>query len=35
MAAGDSVLKPPTEDLVVERLFNAPRERVFDAFTKP
>lgn len=35
MAAGDSVLKPPTEDLVVERLFDAPRERVFDAFTKP
>ena len=35
MAAGDSVVKLPTEDLVVERLFDAPRERVFDAFTKP
>lgn len=35
MAASDSVVKLPSEDLVVERLFNAPRERVFDAFTKP
>ena len=35
MAAGDSVMRAATEDLVVERVFNAPRERVFDAFTKP
>ena len=35
MAASDSVMELPTEDLVVERVFDAPRERVFDAFTKP
>lgn len=35
MAAPDSVVKNPAADLVVERLFNAPRDRVFDAFTKP
>jgi len=35
MAAGDSVAQAPTEDLVIERVFDAPRERVFEVFTKP
>ena len=34
MAAGDSVAEVATEDLVIERVFDAPRERVFDVFTK-
>ncbi|HUQ42584.1 MAG TPA: SRPBCC domain-containing protein [Candidatus Limnocylindrales bacterium] len=35
MAARDSVAEEmPTEDLVVERVFDAPRERVFDVFTQ-
>ena len=35
MGARDSVADATGEDLVVDRLFDAPRERVFDAFTKP
>ena len=35
MAASDSVTEVPTRDLVVERVFDAPRERVFDVFTQP
>lgn len=34
MAARDSVSEMATEDLVIERVFDAPRERVFDVFTK-
>ena len=33
MAASDSVTEVPTKDLVIERVFDAPRERVFDVFT--
>ena len=33
MATSDSVTEVPTKDLVVERVFDAPRERVFDVFT--
>ena len=35
MAARDSVADLPGKDLVIERVFDAPRERVFDVFTKP
>jgi uncharacterized protein YndB with AHSA1/START domain len=36
MAARDSVAEDmATKDLVIERMFDAPRERVFDMFTKP
>src|SRR5919197_2723446 len=35
MAARDSVTDMPTKEIVVERVFDAPRERVFDVFTKP
>jgi uncharacterized protein YndB with AHSA1/START domain len=35
MAASDSVTEVPTKDLVIERVFDAPRERVFDVFTTP
>jgi uncharacterized protein YndB with AHSA1/START domain len=36
MAARDSVAEAMTEkDLVIERVFDAPRERVFDVFTQP
>ena len=35
MAARDNVLEMPTEELIIERVFDAPRERVFDVFTKP
>jgi uncharacterized protein YndB with AHSA1/START domain len=35
MAARDNVMEMPTEELVIERVFDAPRERVFDAFTQP
>lgn len=35
MAASDSVSEMPTADLVVERVYDAPRERVFEVFTKP
>jgi uncharacterized protein YndB with AHSA1/START domain len=35
MAARDSVTEVPTKDLVIERVFDAPRERVFDVFTTP
>jgi uncharacterized protein YndB with AHSA1/START domain len=35
MAARDSVADVPGKDLVIDRVFDAPRERVFDAFTKP
>src|SRR3954465_13380862 len=35
MAARDSVTEVPTKEIVIERVFDAPRERVFDAFTKP
>ena len=34
MSAGDSVTEMPTKELVVERVFDAPRERVFDVLTK-
>jgi uncharacterized protein YndB with AHSA1/START domain len=34
MAARDNVVEMPTE-LVIERVFDAPRERVFDVFTQP
>ena len=33
MAARDSVTDGPTKDLVIERVFDAPRERVFEVFT--
>jgi uncharacterized protein YndB with AHSA1/START domain len=35
MFARDSAADVSGEDLVLERMFDAPRERVFDAFTKP
>src|SRR5919201_6256956 len=35
MAARDSVVDMPTKEIVVERVFDAPRERVFEVFTKP
>ena len=35
MSARDSVADLTGKDLVVERVFDAPRERVFDMFTKP
>jgi uncharacterized protein YndB with AHSA1/START domain len=35
MAARDNVIEVPTKDLVIERVFEAPRERVFDVFTQP
>ena len=35
MVARDSVAEVDTKDLLIERVFDAPRERVFDAFTKP
>lgn len=35
MAASDSATDLTSRDLVVERVFDAPRERVFDVFTKP
>ena len=36
MAARDSVTEDmATKDLVIERVFDAPRERVFDVFTQP
>ena len=35
MAARDSVVDVTGEDLVIERVFEAPRERVFEVFTKP
>jgi uncharacterized protein YndB with AHSA1/START domain len=35
MVARGSVADVAGEDLVVERVFDAPRERVFDVFTKP
>ena len=34
MAARDRVVTAPSAGLVVERVFDAPRERVFDAFTQ-
>src|SRR5438270_8552343 len=34
MAATDSVTEVPTREIVIERVFDAPRERVFDAFTQ-
>ena len=35
MAARDNVVDVPSRELVVERVFDAPRERVFDVFTQP
>ena len=35
MAARDSVTEVPTKEIVIERVFDAPRERVFDVFTQP
>src|SRR5438445_12272016 len=35
MAARDNVVEMPIKELVIERVFDAPRERVFDAFTQP
>jgi uncharacterized protein YndB with AHSA1/START domain len=35
MAARDNVVEVPTNELVIERVFDAPRERVFDVFTQP
>src|SRR4029078_1098248 len=35
MVARDSVAEMDTKDLLIERVFDAPRERVFDMFTKP
>src|SRR5438034_8725004 len=35
MAARDNVVEVPTKELVVERVFDAPRERVFEVFTQP
>jgi uncharacterized protein YndB with AHSA1/START domain len=34
MGASDNVVEVPSKSLVVERVFGAPRERVFDAFTR-
>jgi uncharacterized protein YndB with AHSA1/START domain len=35
MAARDNVVEVPSKELVIERVFDAPRERVFDVFTQP
>jgi uncharacterized protein YndB with AHSA1/START domain len=35
MAARDSVAEGMAKELVIERVFDAPRERVFDVFTQP
>ena len=35
MAARDSVAKDMVKEIVIERVFDAPRERVFDVFTQP
>lgn len=35
MAGGDSVVGMPAEVTIIERVFDAPRERVFEMFTKP
>lgn len=35
MAAGDSATEMGAKDLVIERVFDAPRERVFEVFTRP
>jgi uncharacterized protein YndB with AHSA1/START domain len=35
MAASDDLVEVRTKELVIERVFDAPRERVFDVFTKP
>src|SRR5947207_3120303 len=35
MAARDNVVEMPLKQLVIERVFDAPRERLFDVFTEP
>src|SRR5439155_15215343 len=35
MAARDNVVEVPTKELVIERVFDSPRERIFDVFTQP
>ena len=35
MAARDNVVEMPIKELVIERVFDAPRERLFDVFTQP
>src|SRR6266576_2723323 len=35
MAARDDVVEMPIKELVIERVFDAPRERIFDVFTQP
>src|SRR5256885_6431545 len=35
MPARDDVTEMPIKELVIERVFDAPRERVFDVFTQP
>src|SRR5437762_5174295 len=35
MAARDNVVEMPIKELVIERVFDAPRERVFEVFTQP
>src|SRR3989449_8161222 len=35
MAARDNVVEMPIKELVIERVFDAPRERMFDVFTQP
>ncbi len=35
MAARDNVVEMPITELVIERVFDAPRERIFDVFTQP
>jgi len=35
MAARDGVAKEVAKEIVIERVFDAPRERVFDVFTQP
>src|SRR6266566_231436 len=35
MPARDNVTEMPTKELVIERVFDAPRERVIDVFTQP
>src|SRR5438132_13571843 len=35
MAARDNVVEMPIKELVIERVFDAPRERIFDVFTQP
>src|SRR5438477_11131796 len=35
MAARDNVVEMPIKERVIERVFDSPRERIFDVFTQP